>query len=105
MKRSGNILKSEKGITLAENLAAILVFSVLMLALTTLIAFSLRLTGSYVADANRWQDNANSAVLEPSGGTPGDTVTISGTGINVTIPIIKSDDDFIAFYPTTTGGP
>jgi Tfp pilus assembly protein PilV len=69
MKRSFfNILKSRRGETLMEGMTSILVFTVLLAAVTSIIAASLRITSIATREAAAIQDAVND-VLEGDGET------------------------------------
>ena len=100
--------KCKKGFTLMEALVTIMVFSVLMLAVTTMISTSLRLTAIYFQRGATVQDNANNAILgriadDDDNATETDAkiiISVIGTEISVDIDVtILQNDNFIAFRP------
>jgi prepilin-type N-terminal cleavage/methylation domain-containing protein len=99
------ILKCKKGMTLTESLASILIFSILMLTVTTMIVTSLRMTGIYTARAETQQRNANLTVLEKATLDPPQTGTLRITGIGLfTVDVTVNFSQESTFHPPRLGG-
>lgn len=98
------VLLNNKGESLMESVASLLIFSILMMAVATMITASLRITSASTKDASERQDAVNKGIMEDYDTTPtNDTLTFEGTGINVTIPVEISDEDgYVAFIPEGT---
>lgn len=110
LNRAKAILSSQKGESLMESIASILIFNILMLAVATMIKTSLRITEHSTASASSRQEQANDFIIEDYDSTlvPSDTRLVlqdtSGLGIGVKIDVKFYDDGtFQAFTPATSG--
>ena len=92
------VLRCRKGESLMESIISILLFTVLMAAVTTMIMLSLRITGNYTATASGEQERVNDSVLEADHTVEG-LLTITGTGIDVEIEVYHSAGNPEAFSP------
>lgn len=96
------ILTGKKGESLVEGLVSLLVFSVLMMAVTMMINTSLRMTAASTADASAKQESFNNAVFEQYT-TPAAVnllLQTSGSAIDVSVPVYLSNDGtYVSFSP------
>jgi Tfp pilus assembly protein PilV len=102
------ILKSRRGETLMEGLVSILVFTILLSAVTLMIMTSLRVTGFSTREAGAMQEAANNAL---SGSADLASACANGdpcisTSINfgivsgiVSVKVVEWDNEFTAFAP------
>lgn len=97
------ILQNQNGETLVESVVSILVFAILMLAVSTMITFSVRMSNSYTRDGRDGQDAANLGILvtPPSPvATPKLTLKIEGDSTEIEIDlVVYNEGGFIAFAP------
>jgi Tfp pilus assembly protein PilV len=100
MKRSFfSILKSRSGETLMEGMISILVFTILLTAVTSIIAASLRITSTATREAAAMQEAVND-VLEGDGENRDDSITFTVNGETITVDITETKKaGFIAFTP------
>jgi Tfp pilus assembly protein PilX len=84
-------LLCRRGETLMEALVSILVFTILLAAVTTTVVVSMRITGRATADANAMQEATNAALRGVGESRCED---IWGFGVTVT-----ENGGFIAFMP------
>ena len=92
--------KCKKGESLVESIVSLFIFTTLMVAVTTMIAAALRVTGNYTEAAYAQQVSANVVLLENT--SPMEIkLTITGGGIDdVEIPVnILREGNFAAFSP------
>jgi uncharacterized protein (UPF0333 family) len=97
------ILHSNKGETLIESIASLLVLTVLIAAISTMINFSLRITSDATRNARAMQDTVNEVIWEE----PGDSLEITFTFIDSGGIAISASHDvefnehggIRAFYP------
>lgn len=103
--RAKSTLSKNRGETLVESVVSILVFSIFMLAVTTMILASLRLTAASTKSAKANQDAVNDALLGSAAGEKKD-LFIKGDGLDVTIPVKLTDDMDVpqSFYPEPKEG-
>ncbi len=113
--KSKSILKSQKGETLAEGIASLFIFSILMLGVTVMIVTSLRISGHATAEAKGLQEVVNSATEESEKDyAKSDPTTLKEYGMTFTDPdsILKdtthklevfSKNGIIAFKPVKPG--
>jgi hypothetical protein len=84
-----------------EGITSLLIFAVLIAAVTMMIMTSLRITSTSMQDANAMQNSYNDA-LRGVGGSPA-SIDFSVNGVTITIGIEVTDPDdtngFIAFAP------
>jgi Tfp pilus assembly protein PilV len=104
------ILKKTRGESLMECIVSILVFSVLIAAVTTMIMTSMKITGKATQAAEAMQKDIN-AVVSGTASSANKTVglEIQADGVmvnNINISVaVYSAGDFIAFYPREGGEP
>jgi len=99
------ILNSKNGESLMESLVSILVFTILVAAVTMMILLSLRITRSSTEAANESQEEVNSLISGTDGA--GDSITSeSGSvgltidGITIEIPVtVSRSGNYTAFEP------
>jgi hypothetical protein len=104
-------LLNNRGETLLEGVISLLVFTLLIIAVTLMLNWAIRETSSSIREGNDIQNEANNALLGNTADEP-DTFILSVTipdepfPIPIPIPVLKTDfdqsgedDDFIAFYP------
>jgi len=100
------ILSGTRGESLMEGIASILVFTVLMAAVTMMIMISLRITGKSTADADARQKEANAALAGQAAQVVRDTVEFIVDGDELEVIEIKvsvySTDNHTAFEPQLT---
>lgn len=105
------VLKSRRGETLVESITSILIFTILMAAVTTIILVSLRISGMATSEAAAMQNEAN-AVLRGDGTVDGINTSnivitfsiVGGPDMTVNVTETRSDQfRFVAFQPA--GGP
>ena len=98
MKRSISklrfILKSKSGETLMEGIVSILVFTVLIAAITTMISVSLRITSRATENADIMQANANAALA-------GDLLAADVSVIDGEDIVLKIGDTTVSTVPIT----
>ncbi|MCL1862444.1 MAG: hypothetical protein FWF78_02630 [Defluviitaleaceae bacterium] len=106
MKSISQILKSNKGITLVECVASILVFVVLIATVTTVLLASLRITARAEESAANMQQDVNAVFsggeVAPLADEPErDVAIVFGIGsILVTVYVdVYRQGDFVAFEP------
>lgn len=110
LNKAKTILSGQKGESLMESIASILIFNILMLAVATMIKTSLRITEYSTTSAATRQEQANNFILEnypTSTDTPklelrerASDVTYVSHNINVDIDVTYYDDGtFQAFTP------
>jgi Tfp pilus assembly protein PilV len=104
-------LKNKRGESLMESIVSILVFSILMAAVTTTVVVSLRITGTAIREAQDMQAAANDAMMGidmGAGGVPRSnadrtrtiTFTVAGGTDTIDITVFETrNGDFIAFEP------
>jgi len=98
------ILKGKRGESLIEGIVSILVFTVLIAAVTMMIMISLRITGISTANADIMQKESN-AVLAGADTIPADTKTIEFVVNDNESDLIKigvsvyTTDNYTAFEP------
>lgn len=78
------ILGSNKGESLMESLMSIIIFAVMIEAVTLMIMTALRMNSSSITKASASQTSINSSVVADYGGLTG-TATLDGGGIHVEI--------------------
>ena len=107
VKKTCAILKGRRGESLMESIASILVFTVLIAAITSMIMASLQITRAATEAAGRRQNDAN-AVLTGGVSAVADTVElVFGEDDNRVIEIgviLSSEGDFVAFAPADAEG-
>lgn len=98
-------LKNNKGETLMEGVASLLILSILLMAVSMMINTSLRITATYTSDADEWQKAANIAILKQApaaGSTPSSQIILTGNGnsLSVTIPVeVTKTELYTSFLP------
>jgi hypothetical protein len=96
------ILRQKKGETLMEGIISVLVFSIMIAAITMMINWALRFNAMSTTDAETMQNAAND-LFGGAGFTVDATLVLRDSGNNVvaSIPIRTTDGDseFFAFVP------
>ncbi len=122
MRSVRRILRSKRGETLMEGIVSILIFTILMAAVTLMLNWAQRETGNTIREGQNLQVLADKALLNDYtdfAGTPENpdytpqtgNFTLTITGINgaapvspipaITIPVTTTDfnnDEFVAFF-------
>jgi len=100
--------RSKKGETIMECIASLLILAILMVAVTTIIQASLRMTETSTVRAMERQAIANNMIMDVSagGGIPITFTTTAGSapeaaeGINAShLVTVHNEDGIIAFTP------
>ncbi|MCL2002830.1 MAG: hypothetical protein FWG72_02360 [Oscillospiraceae bacterium] len=112
MRKILTLLQSRRGETLMEGIVSMMVFTILMAAVTLIIMASLRVTGHATQEANDTQNAANEALRKSSAdaaecdGTSHTPVTItfedtvSGEELEFTVNVAEANvGGFTAFAP------
>jgi hypothetical protein len=104
VKRIKYILSEAAGETLIEGIASILVFVVLIAAVTMMIMVSMRITAVSTANAEARQIEAAAVLAGDAAlaGPPGEAVTfnVPGSATPITVPVtVYSNNAFTAFEP------
>jgi Tfp pilus assembly protein PilX len=106
MKKIAALLKSRRGESLMESIVSIMVFTILVAAVTTIISVSLRITSTATREATDMQNAANAALqgIDDTGRSPVERAipiifTVDGTALPPITVIEASNGDFIAFRP------
>jgi membrane-bound ClpP family serine protease len=103
LKRISAALGNNRGETLMESIVSILVFSILMAAITVTISASLRITAFAVREARNMQNAANRVLAESTCDGEGDgcdTGVISFAGIDIGVVFAKGEEyNFVSFAP------
>ena len=98
--KSWALINNQRGESLLEGLASVLVFTALMVTIAMMLMVSMRITHNATQAAEEWQDEANAAI--EAAGTPPETGSIEFevNGQTITIPVgIYTNGDFVSFRP------
>ncbi|MCL2084961.1 MAG: hypothetical protein FWH06_06880 [Oscillospiraceae bacterium] len=97
------ILAQKRGETLMEGIASLLVFSILLAAVTMMINWSLGVTADSAAEATEMQNKANEVILGEYDGQRDTELILSVEGRLISIPVTVTDNmadgGFFAFKP------
>jgi Tfp pilus assembly protein PilV len=96
-----SILRSRRGETLMEGITSVLVFSILIAAVTMIITVSLRVSSAATMEAQAMQAAANEALRGEGDPVPGfDEIVFTVNGENIIIDVAAVENNgFIAFAP------
>jgi hypothetical protein len=107
LKKTEKIISSNKGTLLMEIIVSLLIFSILITAVTLMLRVSLGMTGSITLHAGDVQDVVNNVILADFDDEEQATITFSyiipGAGERTAthkVIVNASDDGILAFYPS-----
>ena len=106
MKRLVKILSGNRGESLMEGIASLLIFTVLIAAVTSMIMVSLRITRTATEAADLRQSDANTILADAVSSVPATVELVFSEGENSIIEIsveLSSEGDFVGFAPVTGG--
>ena len=93
IKKTRGILSSTRGISLLEGIVSILIFTVLIAAITLILSTAMRITAASLRQADEMQNTANATLSE-----------LPGSGTHTVIFNVNAfvDNDTVPFFSTPT---